>query len=942
MTAGRWERIERLFHEIADLPPERRAAELDRVCAGDDALRAEVQALLDADRESPTAFHSAVAEEASRLLGGGEDPWTGSQVGAWRITKLLGSGGMGVVYLGERVDGRFEQQVAIKFLRQPLSAAADLARFRRERSILARLDHPNICRLLDGGEWRDPRGGPELPYLVLERVEGSPITEHAVRENLGRTDRLALFLQALEAVAYAHRKLVLHRDLKPQNILVTVGGAAKLLDFGIGKLLEDEEDGATVTAMAALTPEYASPEQIRGEPLSVATDIYSLGALLYELLSGGRPLTFRKTDSLETSRAICEVEPAPMGVDRDLDAIVAMALQKEPARRYASVDLFAADIRRYLGGRPVAARRVSAGYRLVKLARRHRGLAAATALAAVSLIAGTAVSVYQARRADRRFNEVRQIANRMLFELNQDLVDAPTKVRAALIGMATEYLDRLAQDSSGDVTLQSELVGGYEKVANLQGSAASANVGNSQSALASYRKAIGISERLVRRAPSGGNYTVLSRLYARASTLEDAQGNTRVAWVDAEKSEGAAREVARLDPNGWQAQSAAFRAAVRLGDLHRKQGEAQPALAAYRRAEEGCRTWIAARPTDANAISACDVAVTRLGNLELEIGELEQALAHFTASMAALVAAQEIAPTRELRRSIMVAHFSIGRVLGGNEQPNLLRDDEAIAHYRKTLEIAQGLAAEDPGDARSLADLAQGQINVATILRERDPASAAGLFREAAATFDGLLARDPKRLFYAALRGDALEGRAVALARLGRVAEAAPLADAAAAARRAIMARDPENKSYRADFTATRLAAAELEEARGRRVEAAAILRAILPEFRQMVADAPYRLAARNRLALTLMQLARVAPEEAGARYAEAVEEFRSWQREGKAAGYAGRRIEEIQARLRTAAGGGRARSQASEAPLRQSASAVQGRRGPGTPGSSGAGRPDR
>jgi hypothetical protein len=189
------------------------------------------------------------------------------------------------------------------------------------------------------------------------------------------------------------------------------------------------------------------------------------------------------------------------------------------------------------------------------------------------------------------------------------------------------------------------------------------------------------------------------------------------------------------------------------------------------------------------------------------------------------------------------------------------------------------------------------------------------MFREAVATFDGLLARDPKRLFYAALRGDALEGQAVALARLGRAAEAALLADAAAAARRAIMLRDPENRGYRADFTATRLVAAELEEARGRRAEAAAILRAILPEFRQMVADAPYRLAARNRLALTLMQLARVAPEDAGNLYREAAEEFRSWQREGKAVGYAARRIEEIQARLRTVTGSARSRSQSSGAP---------------------------
>ncbi len=457
MTPDRWNRIEALFERAADLEPDARAAFLDQTCFGPDgtpdrALREEVEALLAADAGAEGYLHRLGEDVLAPALDAalaGRDPLTGERVGPYRIARRIGQGGMGSVYLAERDDATFDQTVALKLVRPGLAPEIG-ARFRAERSILARLDHPHIARLLDGGVARDGR-----PWLAMEFVNGEPITDYCDRKRLSVNERLALFESVCEAVAFAHRNLVVHRDLKPSNILVTDDGTVKLLDFGIAKLLEDDA-GFTVaetrTGMQMMTPEYAAPEQVRAQSVTVATDVYALGVLLYELLTGRRPYHLAGRIRHEVERAILEEEPtrpsaaveepltatsseAPTttpdtlsqarGADTgtlrrrlagDLDQIVLTALRKEPERRYGSADAFADDVRRHLDGLPVKAQPDTVGYRARKFVRRHRLGLAAAAVVFLALAGGLGVALWQADRAETEATRAQTEAERAMLE----------------------------------------------------------------------------------------------------------------------------------------------------------------------------------------------------------------------------------------------------------------------------------------------------------------------------------------------------------------------------------------------------------------------------------------------------------------------------------------------------------------------------------------------
>jgi tetratricopeptide (TPR) repeat protein/tRNA A-37 threonylcarbamoyl transferase component Bud32 len=310
---------------------------------------------------------------------------------------------MGAVFRAVRDDDQFQKTVAIKMLRFADGDPAMLQRFRHERQILASLEHPHIARLLDGGAWIPPGSAEPQPYLVMEYVEGVPLTTYCEQQRLSTAQRLELFRNVCDALSYAHRQLVVHRDVKPGNILVTADGTPKLLDFGVSKLLnpEREADADTVTmTIPALTPDYASPEQVRGETVSTLTDVYSLGAVLYELLTGRRPYHLATHDPLEIAREICEREVAPPRVNTELDLIVLKAMQKEPGRRYQSVEQFTEDIRRYLEGLPIIARPDTLSYRTAKFARRHWVVLADAATLLAVLVGGIGVSTWEARRAD--------------------------------------------------------------------------------------------------------------------------------------------------------------------------------------------------------------------------------------------------------------------------------------------------------------------------------------------------------------------------------------------------------------------------------------------------------------------------------------------------------------------------------------------------------------
>ena len=413
----RWQRVSAILDVALELDPDERRRYLDEISAGDPALRVDLDELLAAQDRAAGCLDGPMAERVAPLIasigqaerGFAQDDGT-RRVGAYRLVRRLGEGGMGLVYLSEREDGQFEQQVAIKLMKQGLHGEEARRRFLQERQILARLQHPSIARLLDGGVTDDG-----IPFFVMELVDGRPVAEFCDGERLGIDDRLRVFLQICGAVQYAHANLIVHRDLKPSNILVDGGGAVKLLDFGIAKLVGDGDAAgiaAGQTILRALTPDYAAPEQVRGEPVSTATDVYALGVVLHELLTGKRPYRLRSHTIGEVERAILDQEPeapsahaASPDVRRrlrgDLDRIVLKALRKAPEDRYGSAEALASDVRRHLDGLPIAAHPDALAYRVRKFVGRHRAGVAAAALVALALVAGLAGTAWQARRAAR-------------------------------------------------------------------------------------------------------------------------------------------------------------------------------------------------------------------------------------------------------------------------------------------------------------------------------------------------------------------------------------------------------------------------------------------------------------------------------------------------------------------------------------------------------------
>ena len=418
-AAERYARVQELFQATVDLPPDERAAVLEKQCDGETALRREVEALLALDAESDSFGEQPRFVISENFLPGdidSENQLAGQRFGVYQIIRELGRGGLGAVYLAARADDEYRKEVALKLIRRGLDTDDILRRFRTERQILAQLDHPNIARLLDGGTTDDG-----LPYFVMEYVQGEPITAYCEQHHLQVKERLELFRKVCAAVSYAHQNLVVHRDLKPTNILVTSDGEPKLLDFGIAKLLSaDDELMFTQTApgLRAMTPEYASPEQVKGERITTASDVYSLGVLLYELLSGQKPYRLNTRTSEEIARAITDQEPerpstaAAIATSNrrsdidlrkslrgDLDNIVLMAMRKEPQRRYASVGQFSEDVRRYREGLPLVAHKDTVSYRLTKFIQRNKIGVAAAAVIALTLLGGIIATAWQAKRA---------------------------------------------------------------------------------------------------------------------------------------------------------------------------------------------------------------------------------------------------------------------------------------------------------------------------------------------------------------------------------------------------------------------------------------------------------------------------------------------------------------------------------------------------------------
>ena len=475
-SPDRWRRLAPLLDEALDLPAEGRAAYLARVCGDDAALRTDLEALLAADSAAEDFLEGSAGSYFGALATPVADPASnepglaaGTRVGPYRIVREIARGGMGAVYLAERGDAQFEQRVALKLVRPGMDSAEVHRRFLAERQILARLGHPNIARLLDGGLSDDGR-----PWFAMEYVEGHSFVAWCDARRLGLPERLALFERVGDAVRYAHQNLVVHRDLKPSNILVTESGEVKLLDFGIAKVLGEGGDPsgetpATRTQLRVLTPEYAAPEQVRGEPVTTATDVYALGAVLYELLTGRRAHRFERGGAAEVERVVCETDPQPpsaaagtaraRGLKGDLDTIVLTALRKDPARRYSSAEALLEDLRRYRRGLPIRARPDSLGYRFGKFVRRHALGVAVSAALALALFAGVGGTLWQARAARREAERVRTVKDFLISLFETATAEESRGAEITARELLARGVHKVDSALAGQPALQEELLG---------------------------------------------------------------------------------------------------------------------------------------------------------------------------------------------------------------------------------------------------------------------------------------------------------------------------------------------------------------------------------------------------------------------------------------------------------------------------------------------------
>jgi len=479
MQESRWAQVETLFHEACALPSEARRSFLEINCGGEPRVVDIVLQLIEARPTADAVFDKPVTLAPVLPEIADSDPapsLIGSLCGRWRLEKQIGSGGMGEVFLAQRADDQFSMKAAVKLVRRGFDSDHTRRRFINERQILARLEHTSIARLLDGGIAADG-----LPYLVMEFVEGEPLDAYAAARRLGVRACLGLFLHVCDAVRHAHGFLIVHRDLKPQNIFVSAAGEVKLLDFGIAKLLDDTGPGEeTGTANVLLTPRYASPEQVMGRTVTVQSDVFSLGVILFELLCGRSPYSNTQRSVAEWFRAI-ESEEAPQAsltatdpaarreLAGDLDQILAKALAKEPRERYVSVEQFALDIGRHLDGQPVSARPLTLWYQAGKFVRRHRTAVAAAVLVLLALSGGLAATLWQAHvarternKAEKRFEQARDLARLTMFNLFDAVRDLPgsTPTQKLLLTKSLAHYERLAVEAGGDPTMLAELARG--------------------------------------------------------------------------------------------------------------------------------------------------------------------------------------------------------------------------------------------------------------------------------------------------------------------------------------------------------------------------------------------------------------------------------------------------------------------------------------------------
>lgn len=827
MTTERWQKIQEILDTVTGCNPDARTATLSRLCGDDEELRSEVESLL--TEYSTRGYETSVDESkavTSRFRPRGLDgELIGTSLGPYRIAELIGAGGMGAVYRGVRED-LFKQQAAIKVVRRGMDSQFILQRFGQERRMLAGLDHPNIARMIDGGATEDG-----LPYFIMDYIEGGQsITRYCADHRLSVPDRLRLFRQVCAAVQYAHQKLIVHRDIKPGNILVNHDGVPKLLDFGIAKLLDDtqanEDAPVTLTSMRLMTPDYASPEQVRGLSITTATDIYSLGAVLYELLTGLRPHKLIKYTPTEIERIVCETdvvrpsnalsdalgeaEGRPSGIPArarkqlagDLDNIVLMAMRKEPDRRYQSVEKFSDDIRRYLEGLPVVARGDSIVYRGKKFIQRHKVMTAAAALVFLSLMTGVVVAAYQARRAERRFQQVRKLANTFLFDFHEKIRNVPGAIEARelMAKTALEYLDSLAQESEGDAGLQLELAQAYLKVGDVQGDPFAPNLGQSAAAMQSYRKSLDLSERLKGdEDATNAALRVTAMAYGKLGMLLAEGGDKRGAQETLRQSEKVASDVAQRTGD-FQDLAMVENLESRIGQMRLDMGDVGGALQSFTRSIDWAKRGAAQSQSD-EMLNTRAMIHGQLGESLGAYGDLPAAIDHFQQATAIVESLIRKHPNDiQLRRGLRAGYSWMGSLLGNPNYVNQGDQPGAENYSRKALALADELVAQDLKNVLVRGDLAMTHARLGDVLYGTSPAQALEQYAQGLAVAEELLSVAPTE-FRSKLRYAICQTKyGGQLCRMGRCREGIEKLTAANKTLGALGAQDAANMQLQADL----------------------------------------------------------------------------------------------------------------------------------------------
>jgi tetratricopeptide (TPR) repeat protein/tRNA A-37 threonylcarbamoyl transferase component Bud32 len=709
--------VERLLDLAAQLPAGRRADFLAQECP-DPLVRAEVESLLRYATGAEFYFEEAVQSVAHSLQVHRETS-PGDVIGAYRVVSLLGRGGMGSVYLAERADGEIQKKVAVKLLRADGHRPIWRHRFLKERQLLSSLHHSSIVQLLDAGQTADRQ-----PFLVMEYVEGVPIDVYAARIDVRA--RLKLFLRACDGVSHAHRHLIIHRDLKPSNILVDASGQPKLLDFGIAKLL-DETGDATQTVERLLTPNYASPEQLIGEAQSTATDVYSLGAVLYKLLTGMAP---REQNPAAPKAEIAPPSRLNPDVPRDVDFIVRKALRSEPEDRYSSVDEFANDVRAAIYWRPVQARSGDVWYRARRFLRRYWVPVGAMVLVIASLLTGLCIANWQRVIAERRFAQLRQLANKVV-DLDRAIRILPgsTEARRHLVAASLEYLEGLSRETRQNLDLAQEIGDGYWRMARIQGVNAEFNLGDPAKAEVSLKKADTLFDTVLAARPQDRGALFRSALVA----------HDRMILADTDERYGdalahASRAVERLetlmlhdDPRnpvrldgflrpGDAAQSERSGVAllyVNVALTHVNRHRYADGVRYARRAADLAQPIPSAQDLASGALSILANALRYQGDLDAALNTIREARR---------ISENATYPSETAR--LFNRYGPIlreGLILGEEGAINLDRPAEAIEAFQKALDMTEEAATKDLSDAASRSRVGSTARELGDVLRDRDP-----------------------------------------------------------------------------------------------------------------------------------------------------------------------------------------------------------------------------